>query len=126
MIACTIILIVMAGCYLLLDASMTLARTARDAYASTTITNARLDRAKMVAYSALSGLAENGTLVDDYGLPSSQGRFRRVTTVTTNQPQSGCTQLTVTTDVQQPGQTAGCYYNAHSMTLVLTTYDTAQ
>ena len=122
-IACTIVLIAMAGCFLILEASMNLIRSTRDAYAATTITNARLERARMLSYSDLPGLAENGTIVDDYGLPSSAGRFRRTTAVSTNQPAGGCTQIAVTTDVQKPGKTAGTFYNARTMTGVFTPYD---
>ena len=124
-VACTIVLIAMAGCFLVLDASMNLLRSTRDGYAATTITNARLERARMVAFSDLPGLAENNTIVDEYGLPSTTGRFRRNTTISTNQPAAGCTQVVVTTDVQQPGKADGVSYNARPMTGVFTSYDAA-
>jgi len=107
----------MGGCFLVLEASMNLLRATRDGYAATTITNARLERARMLTYTALTGLVETNTLVDDYGLPSSLGRFRRATSIAVNQPVTNCTQITVTTDVQKPGKAPGTiYYNAKTMT----------
>lgn len=125
-IACTIILIVLAGSYLILDSSMDLTRTARDGYAATTISNARLERARMITYSDLPTLAESNTRVDDYGLPADEGRFRRTTTISTNQPQAGCTLVAVSTDVRKPnkaGQISSDFYNTKTLTCVYTPYD---
>ncbi len=122
-IACTVILIVLAGSYQILDVSMNLIRTVRDGYAATTISNARIERARAIPYGDLLGFVENGTIVDDYGTPSTDGRFRRVTTVAVDQPAAGCTKVAVTTDVHQPGKRAGVYYNARTLTGVFTLYD---
>lgn len=123
MVACTIILMVLAGSYYILSASMRLVRTARDGYAATTISNARLERGKTIPYGDLTGLAEAATVVDDYGLPTTTGRFRRWTTVSVNMPISGCTRVIVTTEVRKPGAVAGIYYNQRTMTGVFTPYD---
>jgi type II secretory pathway pseudopilin PulG len=124
-IACAIVIMVLAGSYLILDASMNLLRTVRDAYAASTITNARLERARLIPVTDLAQLAESETLVDDYGLPTTGGRFRRTTVVSTNQPSFGCTQVVVTTDVKQPKKTPVVYYNRRSMIGVFTLYDQA-
>jgi hypothetical protein len=114
----------MAGSYLVLDSSMNLVRTARDGYTAATISNARLERARMAAYTDLPTMAESYTIVDDYGLPTTLGRFRRTTAVSTNQPLSGCTKLIVTTEVHKPGAAASVYYNRRTVTGVYTPFDT--
>lgn len=123
LIACVILLLVLAGSYLVLDASMDLIRSVRDAYAATTISNARLERARTVPLGDLFGLAEVGTIVDDYGLPTTEGRFRRVTMIYTNQPTVGCATVLVTTDVRQPGKPVGTFYNSRTLRAICTTYD---
>jgi hypothetical protein len=123
-IACTLIMIVMAGSYLILDTSMNLVRTARDGYTTATISNARLERARMAAYSDLPTMAESNTVIDEYGLPTTLGRLRRTTTVSTNQPLAGCTTVVVTTEAHKPGAASSVYYNARSMTGVFTPLDT--
>ena len=82
-VASAIVLTAMAGCFLVMEASMNLLRSTRDGYAATTITNARLERARTIAYTSLPGLGESNTIVDDYGLPSTTGRFRRNTLIST-------------------------------------------
>jgi Tfp pilus assembly protein PilV len=121
-IACTIILLVLAGSYMILDSSMGLVRTARDGYTATTISNARLERARMVPFADIPSLVETNTIVDDYGLPSTDGRFRRTTTISTNQPMAGCSQVTVTTDVRKAGKPTQ-FYNTRVMRGVFTPYD---
>lgn len=121
-IACAIILMVLAGSYTILDSSMGLVRTARDGYTATTISNARLERARMIPFTDLPSLVETNTVVDDYGLPSTDGRFRRTTTISTNQPMAGCSQVTVTTDVRKAGKPTQ-FYNSRVMRGVFTPYD---
>ncbi|MEI8242745.1 MAG: prepilin-type N-terminal cleavage/methylation domain-containing protein [bacterium] len=122
-VACTLIMIAMGGAYLLLDSSMNVIRTARDGYAATTISNARLERARMLPYTDLGGMAEVGAVVDDYGLPTTLGRFYRQTGIYTNQPMAGCTKVVVITAARKPGAAPGIYYAHRTLTGVFTPYD---
>jgi type II secretory pathway component PulJ len=123
-IACTIILIVLGGCYLILDSSMNLLRSARNSYTTTSITNARMERARMILFEDIPAMAESNTLVDEYGLPTSDGLFRRTTQVLTNQPLARCTTLIVKTEAHKPGAAPTVYGNACTMSGVFTKVDT--
>ena len=107
---------------------MRLLKSVSDGYAATTITNARLERARMIlsnltSVNGLTLLSETNTIVDAYGLPSTTGFFRRSTSVATNTPSANCAQLTVTTDVQKPEKADGIYYNARTLTGVFFLFD---
>lgn len=120
-VAVLIVALVMAGLYQSVIASMKLLETTRNHYVASSITDARLERARTTRYADLALLAENNTLVDQYGLPTSTGTFRRTTAIATNGQPAGCTLVTVTTEVQN--RQTGSYDMSSSMNTIMSDYD---
>lgn len=100
MVATSIMLVVFVSAFPLVDQMMGRFQMARDHYVAATICQARIERARAVPYSNIPLYAETKALVDDFGnLSSPNGRFRRTTSVATNAPSSGLTQMTVQTEI---------------------------
>jgi len=83
-IAIAVLALVMAGSYALVSRSAALSRAARNHYVATMIAFNRLERAKNFEYDDLPLMAESEVLVNDNGVPDTEGDFRRTTTVNTN------------------------------------------
>jgi hypothetical protein len=71
----------------------------RDHYVATTIALAALEQGRNLNLGLLPLLEVSQRVVDDQGLPSADGRFRRSVVVSTNVPSSGLTQVTVTVEI---------------------------
>lgn len=98
--AMALLVAVMAAALPFVDQLMSRFQMARDHYVATTICQGRIERARGVPYSDLPLLAEDAQLVDDFGTPASPGgRFRRTTTVLTDDPADGLTTMLVRTDI---------------------------
>lgn len=79
-----LIVMVMAGGYLLIVRSSELSRAARNQYIAVTLCKNRLERARNFDLIDLHLLAEQDLVVDDNGAPAAGGTFARTTVVNTN------------------------------------------
>ena len=93
------LIMVMAGAYKIITSTASLNRVVRNHYVATNLAKNRLERARNFPYPDLPMLAESMVLVNDNGVPATDGRFRRTTTVNTNYG-PGVTALTVTVDIK--------------------------
>ena len=98
-ISTLILAFAIGGSYSLLIRSAAMIRSSRNHYVAVNLAKDRIERAHSVPYSQLNLLVESKLVVDDSGIPSSTGDFRRTTTVNTNY-QSGVTLITVTTELK--------------------------
>jgi hypothetical protein len=98
-ISSALLVLVIGGSYTLVNRSQALIYSARNHYVAINISRARLERARDFAYDQLSSLSESNVVVNDSGVPSSDGYFRRTTQVTTNY-QPGLTMIDVRTDIR--------------------------
>mgnify|MGYP001340667556 FL=1 len=100
LIALSVFAVTMTAAFPLVDQMLTRFQMSRDHYVAATICQARIERARGVPYHDLPMLTESGSLVDDYGNSSiPNGRFRRSTAVTVDEPVAGMTTMTVRTDI---------------------------
>ena len=100
MFAMALLVAVLAAALPFLDQVMSRFQMARDHYIATTICQGRIERGRAVPYADLPLMAETDQLVDDFGNPASpNGRFRRTTTVSTDDPTDGLTTIQVQTDI---------------------------
>jgi hypothetical protein len=100
--ACTIFMVVIISIIPLIDGMVGRFQMARDHYVASSICQARIERARMTPYSDLILFNEpinSPTYLDDFGEVKPDGRFRRITTVSTNSPSAGLTTMTVTTHI---------------------------
>jgi prepilin-type N-terminal cleavage/methylation domain-containing protein len=100
-VATFLILMVMAGSYLLIIQSSELSRTARRHYIAISLAKNRLERARNFLYNDLKLMAETDLTVNDNGNPDPDGRFRRTTTVDTNYS-AGLTEVIVVVKIRNP------------------------
>lgn len=98
-ISTALLVMVIGGSYVLVDRSQALIYSARDHYVAVNISRARLERTRDFAYDQLLSLAESNIVVNDSGVPTSDGYFRRTTMVTPNY-QPGLTKIEVRTDMR--------------------------
>ncbi len=100
MIAMSLMAIIMAAAFPLVDQMMARFQMARDHYVAATLCQGRIERARGVPYSDIPLLSENGALIDDFGNSAVPGgRFRRTTTVVPDTPVAGMTTMTVQTQI---------------------------
>ena len=99
MFAMALLLTVMTAALLFLDQIMSRFQTARDHYVAITVCQGRIERARAIPYSDLPLMAEDKQLVDDFGNPAPDGRFRRTTTVDVDTPSEGMTTMLVKTEI---------------------------
>jgi len=99
MVATTLLAMVMACVFPLVNQMMGRIQMARDHHVAASISQARIERARSVAYKDLILFQEKGTLVDDYGNLITDGRFERTTEVVPDSPIEGMTQMTVSTRI---------------------------
>ena len=77
-------------------------------YVANNLAKNHLETLKSMSFSSLSIADETDTLLDDAGVPSEDGRFKRNTTVTTNYSgDADLVQVTVTVDYMVKGVFAG-------------------
>ena len=93
------LMMVMAGAYKIITATASLNRVVRNHYVATNLAKNRLERARNFPYADLPLLAENMVLINDNGVPNTDGRFRRTTAVNTNYT-VGVTAIIVTVDIK--------------------------
>jgi prepilin-type N-terminal cleavage/methylation domain-containing protein len=74
-------------------------RLGRDHYVATTIALATLEQARNLDVGLLPLLAVTGRGVNDQGVPTADGHFRRSVAVQPNVPSAGMTQVTVTVEI---------------------------
>lgn len=98
-IASALLVLVIGGSYSLVTRSQALIYSARNHYVAINIARARLERARNFAYDQLTTLIETNVVVNDSGIPSDSGYFRRTTQVDTNY-QPGLTYILVRTDIR--------------------------
>lgn len=99
LIGSALMVIVIGGAYMLVSRTQALIYSARNHYVAVNISRARLERARDFAYTQLISLTESNVVVNDSGVPTSDGYFRRTTMVTTNY-QAGLTKIEVRTDIR--------------------------
>jgi hypothetical protein len=99
-ISTMLLLLVIAGAYMLVVRSSALVRSGRNHYLAINIAKARIERARNFQYGDLPLLTETNVVVDDNGVPVSSGDFRRTTEVNTNY-QPNLTLLTVNVDIRR-------------------------
>jgi type II secretory pathway pseudopilin PulG len=95
--ASAIFMVVIVSVIPLIDGMVGRFQMARDHYVATSICQSRVERARMVPYSDLRLFAESQSFLNDVGDNDPNGRFKRVTTVSTNSPAAGLTTMTVST-----------------------------
>jgi type II secretory pathway pseudopilin PulG len=74
-------------------------RLGRDHYVATTIALATLEQARNLNVGLLPLVAATGRVVNDQGVPTPDGHFRRSVSVQPNLPSAGMTQVTVTVEI---------------------------
>ena len=103
MVASTILALVMASTFPLVDHLLARIHMSRDHYVAASICQARIERARSISkdsYATLASLNEEGSLVDDFGnLAVPNGRFKRTTEIQVDTPTEGITQITVTVKI---------------------------
>jgi len=98
--ASAIFMMVIVSVFPLIDGVVGRFQMARDHYMATSICQSRIERARMVPFSDLSLFIESTnspSYLNDVGETYPEGRFKRVTTVSTNSPAAGLTSMTVST-----------------------------
>lgn len=98
-VSSALLVLVIGGSYTLVNRSQAMIYSARNHYVAINISRARLERARDFSFDQLQGLSESNVVVDDSGVPSESGYFRRTTQVTTNY-QPGLTLINVKTDIR--------------------------
>ena len=98
-ISIVMLMMVMAGAYKIITTTASLNRVVRNHYVAANLAKNRLERARNFPYADLSMLAESQVVVNDNGVPNTDGRFRRTTAVNTNHA-VGVTAITVTVDIK--------------------------
>jgi type II secretory pathway pseudopilin PulG len=98
--ASAIFMVVIVSVIPLIDGMVGRFQMARDHYVATSICQSRIERARMVPFGDLSLFLEatnNPSYLDDIGETNPNGRFKRITTVSTNSPSAGLATMTVST-----------------------------
>jgi hypothetical protein len=98
-VASALLVLVIGGSYSLVTRSQALIYSARNHYVAINIARARLERARNFAFDQLPTLTETNVVVNDSGIPSDSGYFRRTTQIVTNY-QPGLTYIQVRTDIR--------------------------
>ena len=93
------LMMVMAGAYKIITSTASLNRVVRNHYVAANLAKNRLERARNFPYADLSLLAESLVVINDNGVPSTDGRFRRTTAIDTNHA-AGVTAIVVTVDIK--------------------------
>ena len=121
-ISIMVVALVLGGAYPVVSRSGMLIRSARNHYLAVNIAKDRLERCRDYDYTTLSFLTETNLLVDDNGVPTTSGVFRRSTSVAVNyNGQTGLTLIAVTAEIRDllSGQfkgeqeSASCLYTSY-------------
>lgn len=94
-----LVILVLGGAYALVSQSSSLIYSARNHYIAINISRARIERIRTFPYDQIQSFTETDVVVDDSGTPTTEGYFRRTTTVNTNY-QAGLTMVQVQTDIR--------------------------
>jgi len=100
--ASAIFMVVIVSFIPLIDGMAGRFQMARDHYVATSTCQSRIERARMTPFSDLNLFIEsnnNPSYLDDLGQIDPDGRFKRITTVSTNSPATGLTTMTVATHI---------------------------
>ena len=98
-ISLVLVVLVLGGSYAMISQSTRGIYAARNHYVAINISRARLERVRNFTYDQLITLTETNVVVNDSGIPQSEGYFRRTTLVNTNY-QAGLTKVEVITDIR--------------------------
>lgn len=99
LISLVLIVMVLGGSYALVSQSTRGIYLARHHYVAVNIARARIERIRNFTYNQIISLTETNVVVDDSGIPSSEGYFRRSTLINTNYA-PGLTKVEVITDIR--------------------------
>ena len=99
LVSSALLVLVIGGAYLLVSRTQALIYSARNHYIAINISRARLERIRDFPYSQLTTLVESNVVVNDSGIPVSDGYFRRTTIISTNYA-PGLTKIDVRTDIR--------------------------
>jgi type II secretory pathway pseudopilin PulG len=98
--ASVIFMVIIVSIFPLIDGMLGRFQMARDHYIAASICQSRIERARMAPFSDLTLFNEttnNPSYLDDFGIVNPDGRFKRITIVSTNSPSNGlCTMTTAT------------------------------
>ena len=100
--ASAIFMMVIVSVIPLIDGMVGRFQMARDHYVATSICQSRIERARMTPFNDLRLFTEatnNPSYLNDVGEVDPNGRFKRITTVSTNTPAAGLTTMTVATHI---------------------------
>lgn len=120
-ISSVLLVLVIGGSYSLVTRSQSLIYSARNHYVAINIARARLERSRDFAYDQLSTLTETNIVVNDAGVPISDGFFRRSTSVTPGY-QPGLTKIEVRTDIWDSRKRQFSTNNYESVASLFTAY----
>lgn len=98
-ISLVLIALVLGGSYALVSQATRGIYLARNHYVAVNISRARIERIRNFTYDQIISLTETNVIVDDSGVPASEGYFRRSTLIDTNY-QAGLTKVEVITDIR--------------------------
>lgn len=98
MMALAIFAVFTTGTCKLLTANRKILDMARDHYIAANLAKDRMELTRTFAFDQIPELAENQLRIDDSGIPSTTGHFRRTTDITTIN--SNLYQLAITVDIQ--------------------------
>ncbi|MDD5704282.1 MAG: prepilin-type N-terminal cleavage/methylation domain-containing protein [Kiritimatiellae bacterium] len=123
LISIVLLVLILAGAYMMVSQCAQLLLTGRDHYVATTLCLARIERARNVDYNLLIMLNEKTpVIVDQDGNISPDGRFRRKTDVSANWPANGLTMVVVKVQIKNRRtnkfdaknyETMSCYYTVY-------------
>lgn len=100
MVSLCILMFVILSIFPLIDGMVGRFQMARDHYIATSLSQSRIERARMVPFGDLNLLVEPSnqpTYLNDLGEIEPGGRFKRTTIISTNSPSAGLTTMTVDT-----------------------------
>jgi type II secretory pathway pseudopilin PulG len=100
MVSITILMLVILCVFPLIDGMVGRFQMARDHYVATSLSQSRIERARMASYGDLNLFVESATqptYLNDLGEIEPGGRFKRTTLITTNSPSAGLTTMQVST-----------------------------
>jgi prepilin-type N-terminal cleavage/methylation domain-containing protein len=109
-ISVMLLALVLGTAYPVLTRGGAIVRQARNHYLAVNVAKARVERARNFEYGDLHLLAEPATEVDQNGVPTQPGVFRRTTTVT---PETAPGLTLVTVSVEMRDMKSGLFQGEH-------------
>lgn len=100
MVSITVLMLVILCVFPLIDGMGGRFQMARDHYVATSLSQSRIERARMAPFGDLNLFVEpvnQPSYLNDLGETEQGGRFKRTTLISTNSPSAGLTTMTVST-----------------------------